>query len=150
MKVVRLSAVRSGRLYPQKIFLGLISVRGFVDPRAVVRPGGLCQWKLPITPSGIEPATFWLVAQCLNQSRHCSTFREFLGLLPHVLAEGPHHFGCPKLSVVTQQLYLEAFSWIHKPRRHQAITQHGPLFAVHLEYTGRKSANLCVIIGNIV
>jgi len=62
MKVVRLSAQRNGRLYPpRKKCLILIPVRGWV------RPEGLWQWKIPMAPSRIEPATFRLVAQCLNQ-----------------------------------------------------------------------------------
>ena len=35
----------------------------------------LCQWKIPMTPAGIEPLTFQFVAQHLN---HCATTVPFI------------------------------------------------------------------------
>jgi hypothetical protein len=57
-----MSALRTGRLYP----LPKRCVTSWVDPRAIERPEVLSQWKTPMTPSGIEPATFPLLAQCHN------------------------------------------------------------------------------------
>jgi len=66
----RLSALRTGRLYLQEMLMVLISVRGWVDLWAIVRTEGFYVNENPMTPAGIEPASFRYVAQHLN---HCAT-----------------------------------------------------------------------------
>jgi hypothetical protein len=64
MKVVRLLAPRTGRLYPP----GKITGTGLCS--RLSRPQGHSADYVPLAPSGIEPATFRFVASCLKELRH--------------------------------------------------------------------------------
>ena len=52
----------SAALIPHEISLIIISVR-------IGSVGGMFNTKIPVTPSGIEPATFRILAQCLSLPR---------------------------------------------------------------------------------
>ena len=54
------------RIYSRFSFLSEIES----TPGDIVQPEGSSQWKIPVTSSGIEPATFMFLAPCLNQLRH--------------------------------------------------------------------------------
>jgi hypothetical protein len=59
--VVRLSALHAGSPLSRGRFLVLISLTGWVDPRAIVRLERLGQFNNPLTSSGNEPDTFGLI-----------------------------------------------------------------------------------------
>jgi hypothetical protein len=98
VNVSRLSVLRPGRLYPQKIILALIYFRGWVEPKAVGRREVLGQRKIPMTPSRVEPANFQLVAQCLIQ------------LLYHIFLFNGYRFSCPWLKWLPSGYEVYLFS----------------------------------------
>ena len=56
-------------LHPRRYSWVPFSVKGWVESSATGWLEGLCQHKIPMIPSGIEPVNFQLVVQCLNQLR---------------------------------------------------------------------------------
>jgi hypothetical protein len=62
MNVVGLSALNTGRFYPKKYSFYLFQLEAELTPESIVWQEGLCQWKIPVTPSEMEPTIFRLVA----------------------------------------------------------------------------------------
>jgi len=69
MKVVRLSALHTGRLYHQEIFLILISVGGLIQPQGHSAAGRIMSMKNSIDTIGNRTRDLPAVAQCLKQIR---------------------------------------------------------------------------------
>jgi len=68
MNVARLTALRTGRIYPPGDTPGTHFCYRLSPPHSVA--GRIIQQKIPVIPSVIEPANSRFVTQCLNQLRH--------------------------------------------------------------------------------
>jgi hypothetical protein len=94
---VRLSALCTSCPLPPGRFLVSIFVRGGVDPKL----DGLGQLKNPMTSSGIEPATFWLVAYLLNQLCYRVNQNDLCIFCLSVSAVSQSHPACFDFSILT-------------------------------------------------
>jgi hypothetical protein len=87
-----------------------------------VRLEGLDQLKNPINSSGIEPATFRLVAQCLNQLRYLVLVRKramHLNITARkkCLSEGHNVKRNVLLSISLEPIFINSIEIIELPRR---------------------------------
>ena len=81
IEVARLSALRTGPLNAREILLILISVTGWVDPRAILRPQGLCQSKISIKhgESNLRPSGLQRSASTKNVTKYRIEYNSLYG-----------------------------------------------------------------------
>ena len=98
-------------------FTLLICFRGWVNPRAIARQG-LRQWKIPMTPSGIEPATF----RPLNQLRHRAPPLTFILRYKCQTNESPGSVNWKRNGIIVvakqEYFYRRYLKRLKKPRKH--------------------------------
>ena len=99
-------------------FLVLISVRGWVNPRAIVWLEGIRQLRNPMASSGTEPKTLWLVAYCLNQLHYCMAHNILYIFKNHLCCLLPNHTVVFKFSKEEAHVILD----ISRGHRGQPIT----------------------------
>ena len=83
MKVVRLSALHTGRPYSQGSIPDTHFSEGLSPPQGHSAAGKIKSMKISVAPSWIEPVTFRLVAQCLNQP--CYRVLRSCMMPPHII-----------------------------------------------------------------
>ena len=132
----RLSTLRTGRLYPQKILLVLISVRCWVDPRAIERSE-----RIYVNENSNDTSwdrTFRFVAQCLN---HCATAvtinmctcMQFLSIWVFLWAK---HIKSILTYLLVKHMYLFSVS-VYMERSCQLVRYLKPRFAALYKWTNR-------------
>jgi hypothetical protein len=80
MNFIRLSAVRTGRLYPKEIYLVLICVRCWVDPRVMMGPEVLYQRKIPVTIGNRTRDLYQLRYRVLHLTRYIAKAWRWSGM----------------------------------------------------------------------